>query len=277
MLFIPFPIGKFRSNLLLDFFIVDDALLLRIDEEHFPRLKTAFIKNIFRRNGECPYFRTGDDPVVAGDIIAGRTQAVAVEHAADDDAVTESDSGRAVPRFNHEVMIAVEIPFFLAHERVFFPRFGNHHHHGMGKGVSCHIQVFQAVVEHGRVAATVIDDGKDLFQVREITGFGFAFPGIEPVYIPLDGVDFSVVDDITVRMGPGPAGECIGAETGVDERHGGRKIQVGQIQVKMAQLDRGQHALIDNGPRRQTGDVEIGALFLTGRDDLLFRHLADDI
>ena len=147
----------------------------------------------------------------------------------------------------------------------------------MGQGVPCHVQVFQTVVEHGRIAAAVIDDGKDFFQVREITGSGFAFPGIEPVYIPLDGIDFPVVDDIAVRMGPGPAGEGIGAETGMDECHGCRKIQVGQVQIKMAQLDRGQHAFIDNRPRRQTGDVEIGALFLAGRDDLLFCHLADDI
>ena len=82
MLLIPFPIRKFRGNLLFDFFVVDDALLLRIDEEHLPRLKTAFVENLFRRNRESPHFRTGNDPVIAGDVVPGRAQAVAVEHAA---------------------------------------------------------------------------------------------------------------------------------------------------------------------------------------------------
>ena len=96
-------------------------------------------------------------------------------------------------------MVAVEVAFFGAHQGVPFPWFRNHHHHGMGQRMAGHVEVFQAVVEHGRIAARVVDDGKYLFQIREEVRFRFAFPGIEPVDIALNGIDFPVVDDIAVR------------------------------------------------------------------------------
>ena len=174
-------------------------------------------------------------------------------------------------------MIAVEIALFVAHERIPFPRFRNHHHHGMGQGMACHVQVFQAVVEHGRVAARIVDDGEDFFHVREEVRFRFAFTGVEPVDVALDGVDFPVVDDVTVRMGPGPAGEGIGTETGMDEGHGRDEIQVRQVEEEVAQLHGRQHALIDDGLRRQAGDVEVRAVLLAFRDDGFFCQLADDV
>ena len=115
--------------------------------------------------------------------------------------------------------------------------------------MACHVQVFQAVVEHGRVAARIVDDGEDFFHVREEVRFRFAFTGVEPVDVALDGVDFPVVDDVTVRMGPGPAGEGIGTETGMDEGHGRDEIQVRQVEEEVAQLHGRQHAFIDDGLR----------------------------
>ena len=113
MFFVPFMVGVFRGDFMLDFVVVDDALFIRIDEEHLARFQAAFIEDVFRRDVDDADFGTYDDPVVAGDIVAGRAQAVAVEHAADDRAVAEADSCRAVPLFEHEVMVAVEITFFM--------------------------------------------------------------------------------------------------------------------------------------------------------------------
>ena len=59
----------------------------------------------------------------------------------------------------------------------------------MGQRMAGHVEVFQAAVEHGRIAARVVDDGKYLFQIREEVRFRFAFPGIEPVDIALNGID----------------------------------------------------------------------------------------
>ena len=174
-------------------------------------------------------------------------------------------------------MVFIESAFFFAHQGIPFPRFRDHHHHRVGQGMTCHIKVFQAVVEHGRVAARVVDDGEDLFQIREEGRFRLAFTGVEPVDVALDGVDFAVVDDVAVRMGPGPAREGIRTEAGVDKGHGGDEIQVRQVQEEVAQLHGRQHAFIDDGLRRQAGDVEVRAVLLAFRDDGFFCQLADDV
>ena len=140
-----------------------------------------------------------------------------------------------------------------------------------------HAQVFQAIIEHGRVTAAVVDDGKYLGQVGIQCRLGLAFPGVEPIDIALNRIDFPVVDDVAVRMGPGPAGEGVRTETGMDESHGRCKIEVREIEIKVPQLDGGQHALIDDGPGREAGNIEIRALFLAGRNDFLFCQLADDV
>ena len=267
----------FRSDFVLDFVVVDDALFIRIDEEHLARFQAAFVKDVFWRDMDDADFGTYDDPVVAGDIIPGRTKPIAVEHAADDRAVAEADSSWTIPLFKHEVMVAVEIALFVAHERVPFPWFRNHHHHGVRQGVPGHVQVFQAVVEHRRVAARIVDDREYFFHIREEIRFRLPFTGVEPVDVALDSIDFPVVDDIAVRMGPGPAGEGIGTETGMDKGHGGDEIQVRQVKEEVAQLHGRQHAFVDDGLRRQAGDVEVRAVLLAFRDNGFFSQFADDI
>ena len=83
--------------------------------------------------------------------------------------------------------------------------------------MACHVEVFQAVIKHGRVTAAGIDDGEYLFQIRKIRRCRIALPSVEPVYIALDGIDFAIVDDVTVWMGSSPAGKGIRAEAGMDE------------------------------------------------------------
>ena len=140
-----------------------------------------------------------------------------------------------------------------------------------------HHQVFQAVVEHGGIAAGVIHHREHLFHIREERGLGLAFPGVQPVDVAPDGIDLPVMYDITVGMGPGPAGERVGAETGMDQRHGSSKIKVGQVQVKMPQLQGSEHPFIHDGAGRQAGNIKGRAHHLALGDDFLFRHLADNI
>ena len=216
-------------------------------------------------------------PVILGHIIASRSQPVPVQHAADNDTIAESDSRRPVPGFHHKIMVAVKIPFAITHQRIFFPGFRNHHHHGVGQRMPCHIQIFQTVIEHGRIAAAGIHHREYFFQIRKIRAAGFTFPGVQPVNISLDSIDFTVMDNIPVRMGPGPAGESIGTKTGMYQGDGRGKIQIRQIQIKMPQLHGSQHPFIDHGPGRQTGDIKICTHLYAGRNNFPLRHLADDI
>ena len=92
MFFVPVCIRMFGSDFVLYFVVADDALFFRIDEEHLTRFEAPFIKDVFGWDSDNADFRTDDDPVVAGNIVAPRPQAISVEHAADDRAVAEADA-----------------------------------------------------------------------------------------------------------------------------------------------------------------------------------------
>ena len=62
-------------------------------------------------------------------------------------------------------MVLVESFFIVAHPFVVRPRFRNHHHDGVRKRTTRHHQQLKAVVEHGRITAIGIDDGKDFFDL----------------------------------------------------------------------------------------------------------------
>ena len=244
----PVPIRMGRRQQVLDFFIFYDALFRRVDQEDAPRLQTAFIGYVLRRHRHSPCFRAQHHPVVLRHIVTGRAQAVPVQHTADYGAVAETDGRRAVPGFHHKSLVTVEILFFLAHGRILFPGLRNHGNHGMGQGMAGHQQVFQTVIKHGGIAAGAVDYREHFFHVREIRGLCLAFPGVQPVDVAPDGIDLAVVHDVTVGMRPGPAGEGVGTEPGMHQRHGRREIQIRQVQIEMPQLQGGQHAFIDDGP-----------------------------
>ena len=232
---------------MFDLIVSHDALLRRIDQEKATRFQAALIGDLFRGNRHRAGFRAQYDTVVFRHIIAGRPQTVPVQHAADHRAVAEADGRRAVPGFHHEGLVTVKVFFLLGHGRILLPGLGNHGNHGVGHGMPGHHQVFQAVVEHGGIAAGVIHHREHLFHIREERGLGLAFPGVQPVDVAPDGIDLPVMYDIAVGMGPGPAGEGVGAETGMDQRHRRGKIKVGQVQVKMPQLQGCQHSFVHNG------------------------------
>jgi hypothetical protein len=79
-------------------------------------------------------------------------------------------------------VVFVERLAVVVHQRVVFPRFRNHHHHGLGQRVACHQQQFQRVVEAGRVRLAFIDQREQLLQVvAQHGGLHHAFTGAQPV------------------------------------------------------------------------------------------------
>ena len=72
VLFIPLVVRVFRCDLPFDFVVVDDALFLRVDEEHLARFQPALVEDFVGRNVDDADFRAGDDPVVPRDVVAGR-------------------------------------------------------------------------------------------------------------------------------------------------------------------------------------------------------------
>ena len=163
--FQPFSVRIGGSKLRFDLFIGNDPSLLRIDQEHVPRLNAPLAQDALRSNFQNAGFGSHDNQVVSGDVVAGRAQAVAVEHRADNPPIGKGDCRRAIPWLHQTGVIFVKGPFFRTHLRVIFPWFRRHHHNGMRQAAATHDEQLQAVVEHGRIRTIGIDDRQCLFDV----------------------------------------------------------------------------------------------------------------
>ena len=103
MLLQPFGVRALVDDLRLDLLVFDDAALLRVHQEHAARLQAALAHDLLRREFQHAGFAGHDDEVVLGDVVAGRAQAIAIEHRADALAVGEGDVRGAVPRLHQAV------------------------------------------------------------------------------------------------------------------------------------------------------------------------------
>ena len=161
-LLVGFAIGQTR----LEFLVVNHAALLQVDQEHLAGLQTPFAHDFVFRHGQHARLRTHDDQVIIGNAVARGAQTVAVQGGTDLTAIGKYDGSRAVPRLQHGGVVLVERAAALVHGRVVFPRFGNHHHHGLANRVAGHGQQFQTIVEGRGVGLVGEADGVELFQVR---------------------------------------------------------------------------------------------------------------
>ncbi len=219
-----------------------------------------------------------DDQVILGDIIAGGTQTVAIEDSTDLGAVGKRDRGGTVPRFHQATVILVERPFLVAHRLVVFPRFRDHHHHRVRQGSPGQHQELETVVEHGRVAAQLVDNRGDFLDIgaKQIR-LEHGLAGVHPVDVAAQGIDLAVMGDVAVGMRAGPVGERVGAEPGMDQGQGAGHGRVEQFRVKGRYLFRQEHTLVHDGPMRQAGDVEIIVAGHLGVTDLVHRPFPDDV
>ena len=93
----PVAVRKLVGQLLLDFFIVVDFTFLHVHDHHLAGTQTSFLLDFGCFEGEHAGLGGDDHSVVVGDKVAGRTQTVAVEHAAGVAAVGKQQGCRTVP------------------------------------------------------------------------------------------------------------------------------------------------------------------------------------
>ena len=235
--FNPLLVGFAVGESGFEFFIVNHAALLKVDQEHFAGLQTPFAHDFVFGHGQYAGFRTHDDQIVIGDAVARRAQAVAVERRTDLATIGKHDGSGAVPRFQHRGMVFVERAATLVHHGVVFPRLGNHHHHGLANRVAGHGEQFQAVIERCGVGLTGKADGIQFLQiVAQHGGRHHAFTRFHPVVIAFNGVDFTVMRHAAVRMRQRPFGERVGRETLMHQAQRRNAALVGQIVVIRAHL-----------------------------------------
>ena len=82
-------------------------------------------------DGEQADFGAEGEEAVLGDLVAGGTQAVAVEARADGAAVAEDQRGGAVPRLVERLVIFVKILHLGRRRGIALPRGGHEHEHGV--------------------------------------------------------------------------------------------------------------------------------------------------
>src|SRR4051794_3193057 len=101
-------------------------------------------------------------------------------------------------------------------------------------------------------------------------------PGVHPVDVAANGVDFSVVAKIAEGVRQLPGRKSIGGKTLVHHAEGAGRVGVEQFVVELADLGGKQQALVDNGARRKGGDEESLAVADIAVPHGGFDPLADD-
>ena len=210
---------------------------------------------MFRRDVQHADLRGHDDQVVVGDVVAGRAQAVAVEHGADARAVGEDHRRRAVPGLHQAGVIFVEGPLVIAHGLVVLPGLGDHHHHGVRQRAPAVAQKLQRVVEHGGVAATGSMIGSSLARSSPKSADSKSVcAGRIQLTLPRR-VLISPLWRGSGKVGQLPGRKGVGAEARVDQGQGGDHQGSDQV-GKIGAPGRREHALIDQRAAREAGDVK---------------------
>ena len=138
-------------------------------------------------------------------------------------------------------------------------RLRNHHHHRVREAAAGEREQLEHVVERRRVRAAGAHDREHLREVvAEQLGRELRFARPHPVHVSAQRVDLAVVGDHPVRVRELPARERVGREARVDERQRGLRPRVLQVRVVAEQLRGGEHPLVDDGPRGEGRDHEVG-------------------
>ena len=242
----------------LQLVVVDDPAVDGIHQQHFAGTQAVFGNDLLHRNGKRAHFRRKHKESVVGDIIAGRSQTVAVKHRSHHIAVREENGRGTVPRLHHGGVVLVKIPLVAAHGVISVPRLRNGDHHRQGQRHAAHDEKFQCVVQHRRVGAFGVDHRNHLVEIAFQMFGAHGFLACQHfVGISLDGVDFAVVDDHAVRMRALPAWIGISGESGVDHRDGRLEIHVLQIQKESAKVAHKEHSLIHNRTAGERHDIGV--------------------
>ena len=265
-------------DLLLDLFVGDDPSLFGIDQEHSARTQTVLADHAGLIDRQYTCFRREDNITVFCHDISCRTKSVSIEGRDDGTAIGKCQCGRTVPWLHEHAVIFVECLDIFVHLLVLDPRLRDHHHGGLSQRSSGQSQELKSVIEHRRVRTVRVDDRQYFFHIiaKSLVADGSG-SCIHRIDVTAKGVDLTVMDQVAVWMRTLPAREGVGAVTGVNERQGGIKGQVLQVEIESIHLFRGKHALIDDRSCGKTSKIEIARIGLCELDRSLFEFFTDNI
>ena len=153
----PLAEGTARRVVTLALFVRQNALFLRVHQQHPPGHEPALFHDMGRILGKDPHLRSQHQAPPVCHIPAGRPEPVPVQRRPQDLSVTEDHRGRPVPGLHHGGVIVIEIPFLQVHVPVVSPGLRNRDHHCPRKLHPVHHQELQSVVQHGGIRAVRAD------------------------------------------------------------------------------------------------------------------------
>ena len=245
----PVPIGLGGGEIRLELAVFEDALPLRIDDDHPSRRQPTEPADSLRRNVHRPRLGCDDYQVVGGDGEPRRAESVAIQARPDLFAVAEGDEGGSVPGLHERRVIAIEGAHLRRHVPVTLPGLRHHHRQRVGERAAGVSQELQDIVEHPGIAAFFVDHRQHLHKVRpEFGRIKEVLAGAKRIQVPTQGVDLTVVGDESVGVGALPTREGIGAETLVRDRKRARNGFLPEIGIEAIDLPGQQQPLVDDGP-----------------------------
>ena len=255
------------GDLALDLVVLDDAALGGVDEEHPARAQPALAHDAGRIDVEHADLAREHDEAVLGDEKTPGTQPVAVEGRADEVAVGEGQRRRAVPRLHEHAVVLVEASEVGVDIDLVLPRLGHHHHDRVRQWSAPELEKLDDLVERCRVARAGRDDREHVAQIAEHLVLELRLSGAHPVAVALHGVDLAVVRHHAERLRERPRREGVRRVARVHESELRREALLAQVGVERLELERRDHALVDECAARERGEVRpelaLGALAQT--------------
>ena len=229
---------------------------LQIERENLAGPELALLEDILRL--VIPHARFGGDGDVAvlGDHPARRAQPVAIERAAREPSVGEHDARGAVPGLHVRRVVLVEgLEIRIDHvDRL--PGRRNQHAHRVHRIEAAHQQQLQHVVERAGVRPRERHHRQHIGEVGQERRAEQGAASHRPGAISLHGIDLAIVGQVAVRVREPPLGQRVGGEALVKHRDRGLHARIGEVRVELHQVLRHDHALVDDGARRQRRDIE---------------------
>ena len=136
-----------RSKFGLDFFILDDATLCGVYQEHAAWLQTTFTNNAGLFNIENTSFACKNYQVIVGHPVTPWTQTIAVKDCTNHGSIRETYVCGTIPGFHHCGMETIEIATLSLHTIVVFPGFWNHHQQCMRQRTPAKMEQLQHLIE----------------------------------------------------------------------------------------------------------------------------------
>ena len=261
----PVRVGAAGGEAALDGIVAKNETAVGVDGDHLARPQAARFDDVFNGQAEQANFGGHHDHALAGDLIAGGPETVAVKRGGGDNAVREGDGGGAVPGLGEAGVILVEPAQLRVNVGHVLPGFWDQHHHGVEWITSRVDEEVERLVQRGAVGAAVGDAGRELGELVVPPGSGqLPIARLHPIAVADEGVDLAVVGEVAERLRQLPVGQRVGGEALMEQGQGRDRACILEVGVEAVELVRDHQALVDHGAGGHGNDVAVKRALAVG-------------